>query len=167
MVSVISLAELVAQEEKLLLGVHHVGQGLGVLHGGGHVHYAADVGPAVADKHPHPGLLALHVHLLRVDPLGGELVPAVVQQLAALGARAAGREHRFGNVHGTLEGAAHEDAAPAGLHGIFRARGAEAVVVQLHPNLAARSWLSAGGFSPTDRTTMSNSSSLTPSSLVA
>ena len=35
------------------------------------------------------------------------------------------------------------------------------------PKVAARPRTSAGGFKPTDSTTMSNSSSLTPSSVVA
>ena len=126
----------------------------------------ADVGAAVADEDADPGFFLGDVLLFGwIDPFFGEVAAAVVEHLADLGARTAGGEDRFGDVDGTLEGAGYEDAGPFVSMGFVGSSFAKLWDSSSMPILLRKiSWTSFGGFMPMERTTMSNSSSLTPSS---
>ena len=101
--------------EKVFFHVCHIGQAFGVFSDGGHISHAADVDAAVAHKYADFGILAFHRHfagelafLDKGPPGGRELYPGAAGS-------GTGLHHRFGDVFGTLEGAADIDALPGGL----------------------------------------------------
>ena len=116
--SVISLAELVAQENTWFWAWTTLGRVLQYSTVSGTFDDAGDIGPAMADEDPYPRLLLGDIPFLRVYPFFGEVSPPVVEELADLGAGAAGAEDRLGDIHRTLEGPAYEDPGPVGLHGV-------------------------------------------------
>jgi hypothetical protein len=113
----------------VVLGVDHSWEAPGVLGDGLHVHHASYVGAAVADEDADAGLGALHVQLLRQVVPQLHPRPAPQMDRRGPGRRAGGLGHRLGDVLGTREGAADEDAWPRGGHGVARVGGGKSVPV--------------------------------------
>ncbi len=134
--------------EELIGGVDHVRQGKGVLHRGGDPHDPADVGAAVAHEDADLGTLQGHVPLQRILALLRELPPTVVQELADLRTRRAGRDDRLGDVRGPLEASAHEDARSAGFHGVRGEGSVEAVIVELDAEGVRQAFRAGRGIQP-------------------
>ena len=106
--------------KKAFLGMYHIFQGRGVFDHGRHIHHPPDIGAAMAHEDADSRLFARHIAFRWVDPVLGQITPAVGQQLTAKGIGAAGGDHRLGNIDGSLERSADKNPGTRGLNGIGR-----------------------------------------------
>ena len=84
----------------------------------------------MTDDHTDFRFLFGGIALLGVDPLAAQLTASGVEQLTDQSIGAAGGNHRLGDIHRPLEGAADKHAFAAGQDRVVRGRFAEAVLVE-------------------------------------
>ena len=118
--------------EEVVRCIDDIGQGLGVFHDRGHIHDAADVNAAMANKDARPRADAPDVVLQRHFFLAGQRSPTGSEKSLGAGCGAAGFHDCFRDILGSAEGAADKDAFPRGLDGILQSGLAEAVLLKLH-----------------------------------
>jgi len=97
---------------EVLFGIDDEGKSLGVLPYLRHVDHSPDVDPAMADKDPHSGDFSPNVRLGRHTGFPSHGPANVVEEDAGGRRRRRAFHHGLGNVLGSLERAADEDAGP-------------------------------------------------------
>ena len=117
---------------QVVLGVHYPRQARRVLRHRRHVEEAADVGPAMADENADARFLRAHVPLRRIRHLPRASPASRGHDRPSSRRRAAGLDHRFGDVLRFAERPHGEDSRTARLQRLEGKRATEPVLVQFH-----------------------------------